>query len=252
MSHRRWLLIVFWLLAAMPANAQYTGAIKGQVVDPQGALVAGATLTLTGLELPGRKTSVSNEMGKYIFLGLPPSVYQLEVTQPGFHAFTQPGIILRTGLTLILDVRLTVTGIVQTIDVAARGGGKAIPIIDISNPEQKFNVSGEFINRLPLSSRQNWESVWFLVPGAVTIGRNGPDGVNFDPQIHGASERSNVYKLDGFEIGNAFTNQGWTTQFSTEAIQDVQIKTSGPDASTPLGQGGYINICNGPVKLDTR
>lgn len=242
MSNRRWLPMVFWMLVAVPANAQYTAAIKGRVLDPQGALVAGAALTLTGSELQGRKTFVSNEIGAYIFLGLPPGVYQLEATQTGFDAFTQTGIILRAGLTLVLDVKLKVTGIAQKIDVAARGGGKAVPIIDIGNPEQKFNVSGEFINRLPLSSRQNWESVWFLVPGAVTIGRNGPDGVNFDPQIHGASERSNIYKLDGFEIGNAFTNQGWTTQFSTEVIQDVQIKTSGRDASTSLGQGGYINI----------
>jgi hypothetical protein len=242
MSKRQLLLTVFWMLAVIPVNAQYTGAIKGRVVDPQGAFVAGVRLTLTGSDLPGRKISVSNEVGNYVFLGLPPGVYELEATQSGFHVYTQPGVILRAGLTLIFDVKLAVTGIAQTVDVTARGGGEKIPIIDISNPEQKFNVSGEFINRLPLSSRQNWESVWFLVPGAVTIGRNGPDGVNFDPQIHGASERSNIYKLDGFEIGNAFTNQGWTTQFSTEAIQDVQIKTSGPDASTPLGHGGYINI----------
>ena len=242
MSNRQWLLMVLLMLAARSANAQYTSSIKGQVVDPQGAIVAGATMTLTSSELPGRKVSVSNETGSYIFLGLPPGVYQLETTQPGFHPFIQPGIILRAGLALILDVRLTVAGMDQAINVEARGGGKEIPIIDVGNPEQKFNVSGEFINRLPLSSRQNWESVWFLVPGAVTIGRNGPDGVNFDPQIHGASERSNVYKLDGFEIGNAFTNQGWTTQFSTEVIQDVQIKTSGPDASTSLGQGGYVNV----------
>lgn len=242
MSNRQCLLMIFWILAAAPAKAQYTSAIKGQVMDPQGAFVAGATLTLTGLELPGRRTSVSNETGSYIFLGLPPGVYQLEVAQPGFEAFMQPGIILRAGSTLVLDLRLAVAGIAQTIDVAARGGGREIPIIDNSNPEQKFNVSGEFINRLPLSSRQNWESVWFLVPGAVTIGGSGPDGVNFDPRIHGASERSNIFKLDGFEIGNAFSNQGSTTQFSVEAIQDVQIKTSGPDASTSLGLGGYINV----------
>jgi hypothetical protein len=204
MSNRRWLLMIFWVLAAVRANAQYTSAIKGQVVDPQGAIVAGATLTLTSSELAGRRASVSDGMGSYIFLGLPPGAYQLEAARPGFHTFTRSGIILRAGLTLILDVRLTLGGITQAVDVAARGGGKDIPIIDISNPEQKFNVSGEFINRLPLSSRQNWESVWFLVPGAVTIGRNGPDGIDFDPQVHGASERSNVYKLDGFEIGNAF------------------------------------------------
>jgi Carboxypeptidase regulatory-like domain len=238
----QWVLVFFCLLTVTPANAQYIGMIKGQVIDQQGALVPGVTLTVTGPELPGLKTAVSNESGNYVLLGLPPGVYKLEAERPGFQSFTREGIILRAGLTLTMEVKLTVTEMAQTVDVAARGQGANIPIIDSSNPEQNFNVSGEFINRLPLSSRQNWESVWFLVPGAVTLGRSGPDGVNFDPQIHGASDRSNIYKLDGFEIGNSHTNQGWTTQFSTEAIQDVQIKTSGPDASTPLGQGGYINI----------
>ena len=74
MSNRQYLLLIFWMLAAAPANAQYNSAIKGQVTDPQGAIVAGARLTLTGSELPGRKTSVSNEAGGYIFLGLPPGV----------------------------------------------------------------------------------------------------------------------------------------------------------------------------------
>jgi hypothetical protein len=78
------------------------------------------------------------------------------------------------------------------------------------------------------------------VPGVVTSARSG-DG-DIEPQIHGASERSNVMKLDGFDIGNAFTNQQWTTQFSTEIIQDVAIKTAGLDASTPLGRGGFLNI----------
>ncbi|MCL4814642.1 MAG: hypothetical protein KJ061_19310, partial [Vicinamibacteraceae bacterium] len=50
------------------------------------------------------------------------------------------------------------------------------------------------------------------------------------------------YKLDGFEIGSSFTNQGWTTQFSTEIIQDVEIVTGGKDASRPLGEGGFLNV----------
>jgi hypothetical protein len=98
MSDRQWLLMVFWMLVAKPANAQYAGAIKGQVVDPQGALVAGATLTLTGSELPGRRTSVSNGVGNYIFLGLSPGVYLLEVTRAGFHRKPSTG--FRTALSV--------------------------------------------------------------------------------------------------------------------------------------------------------
>jgi hypothetical protein len=241
-TKRHLLPVVICVLASAPAQAQYNGSIKGQAVDQRGAVLPGVTLTLSSPALMGDKTVDSDAKGQYVFLGLPPGVYQLEAGQVGFQVFRQPGIPLRAGQTLILDFELRVKAVTQTIEVAARGEGREIPIIDVENPEQKFNVSGEFINRLPLSSRQNWESVWFLFPGAVTVTRTGPDGVNVDPQIHGAPERSNIYKLDGFEIGNALTNQGWTTQFSPEAIQDVQIKTSGPDASTSLGEGGYINL----------
>lgn len=230
------------LLSAVSISAQLPGAIRGQVTDQNGAILPGATLTLSGAQLQGRKTAIADAEGNFVFLGLAPGDYKVEVRQSGFQDAAQENIGLRAGQTLTLDLKLTVGGLAQSVNVAARGGGENVPIIDTSNPEMAFNVSGEFINKLPLSSRQNWESVWFLVPGAVTIGTNGPDGVNFDPVINGASQRSNAYRLDGFEIGNSFTNQGWTTQFSTEAIQDVQIKAAGADASTPLGQGGFINI----------
>jgi Carboxypeptidase regulatory-like domain len=151
----QWTLVVFCMLTITPANAQYTGMIKGQVIDQQGAFVPGVTLTVTSPELPGPKITVSSETGNYVLLGLPPGVYKLEAEQPGFQSFIQEGIILRVGLTLTMEVKLTVREMTQTVDVAARGQGANIPIIDSSNPEQNFNISGEFINRLPLSSRQN-------------------------------------------------------------------------------------------------
>jgi hypothetical protein len=44
--------MVFWMMAATLTNAQYAGRIKGQVVDPIGALAPGVTLILAGSELP--------------------------------------------------------------------------------------------------------------------------------------------------------------------------------------------------------
>ncbi len=157
---------------------------RGQVLDPQGATIPGATLTLTSPELQGQKTVSADSSGNYVFLGLPPGVYKLEAKQSGFQTFQIDGLQVRAGLTLSFDARLNIAGVSQAVNVTS--GGQDTPIIDTSNPEHKFNVSGEFINKLPMSSRQNWESVWFLVPGVVTIGRNGPDGVNFDAQVHGA------------------------------------------------------------------
>jgi hypothetical protein len=241
MTKKLFSLVITLFLCAVTAGAQTAnGTIKGRVIDPNGLILPGATLLLEGSDLQGQKTATSDDEGNYVFQGLPPGTYTLQVRRSGFKTLLRPNLMLRAGQTLTLDLSLQVGDVSETVEI--QSSGENTPIIDTSNPEQKFNVSGEFVNKLPMSSRQNWESVWFLVPGAVTIGRGGPDGVNFDPQINGASERSNVYKLDGFDIGNSFTNQGWTTQFSTEAIQDVQIKTTGGDASTPLGQGGFINV----------
>ncbi len=184
MTKRLFSLLIALFSCAVTDHAQVAGTIKGQVVDPQGAVIAGAMLTLTSTELQGQKTAVADAAGNYVFLGLPPGTYQLEVKQTSFQTVAQSGVSLRAGQTLTLDLKLSVSGVAQTVDVAARAGGENIPIIDITNPEQKFNVSGEFLNKLPMSTRQNWESVWFLVPGAVTIGNNRPDDVNFDPQIN--------------------------------------------------------------------
>lgn len=229
----------FVVFASLVATAQSAGVLRGRVLDSNEAVVPGATVTVSSSALQEPKTVVSDESGNYIILGLPPGIYQIQVKSGNFALFTQSELNLRAGATLTFDVKLGVAGVEQKVDVSA--AAENTPIIDTSNPEQKLNVSGEFINKLPLGSRQNWDSVWFLVPGAVTLGSKGPDE-NIDPEIHGASQRSNAYKLNGFDISNSFTNQGFTTQFSTDIIQDVQIKTSGVDASTPLGAGGYINV----------
>lgn len=239
MLKRFFIIAAFLAFAGLTANAQSTGILRGRVLDASEAVVPRATLTLSSPALTEPKTVTSDESGNYVILGLPPGVYRLQAESGNFAPFTQEELSVRAGSTLTFDVKLNVAGISQTVDV--ENDAENTPIIDTSNPEQNINVSGEFINKLPLGSRQNWDSVWFLVPGAVTLGRSGPDE-NIDPAIHGASSRANVYKLNGFDISHSFTNQGYTTQFSTDVIQDVQIKTSGVDASTPLGQGGYINV----------
>jgi hypothetical protein len=231
------MLIALQLALSVSAFAQSAGTINGRVVDPQSASVPGAALTLKSPELQGQRSAVTDSEGNYTFLGLPPGTYQLTVSANGFQPITREGIQVRAGLALTIETQVSVSGVAQSVNITGRGAETSI--IDTSNPEQKFNISGEFLSRLPLNQRQSWESVWYLVPGVVIP----PNSDNrFEPRIHGAFERANSYRMDGVEIGNAFTNQGWTTQFSTEAIQDVQIKTAGQEASTPLGSGGYIDV----------
>lgn len=236
----RGLLAIAALLVALavpvPGSAQTAGTITGRVVDGQGAVVPGVTVTVSSPTLQGTRTTISQADGRFTVLGLPPGTYEVVAELQGFNTFRQPDVFLRVNQTLTLEIALEVAKLAEVVTVSA---DREPPIIDTVNPELAFNVSGDFVNQLALSSRRQWEQVWLMVPGVYVSPRSEAD---FDPDINGANQRNNTYKLDGFEIGSSFTNQGWTTQFSTEIIQDVEIVTGGKDASRPLGEGGFLNV----------
>src|SRR3954463_13636965 len=94
---KMFLLLSAWILLAAPALAQTGGAIRGRVLDPQGAAVPGATLTVTGEQLQGERSVTSDSDGNYVLLGLPPGQYRLEGGQSGFKTFANSGIELRAG-----------------------------------------------------------------------------------------------------------------------------------------------------------
>lgn len=221
------------LLSPAAAAAQDNSILRGTVLDVSNAVLPGATLTLSGDQVRSRRTAVTDGQGTFVFLGLVPGTYDLEVQMPGFKPLKQAGILLRASQTLELRLSLDLESVTTTVVVRAEA-----PIVDTGSPTKNYNISGEFMTRLPLNTRQTWEALWTMIPGVGGF----PDGANFDPVVNGASAVSNSYTLNGFNIGNAFTNQGWRTQFSTEAIQDVVVKTAGADASTPLAQGGAVNI----------
>lgn len=241
-------LAILCSLFAATSFAQNTNILRGNVVDGNKAAVPGATVTVTGDQLQGNKTATTDGEGNFTILGLAPGTYVVEVNKGGFKPVKQEGILLRAEQTLNVPISLEPGEVSGSVEVKA---GEDAPIVDTSTPQKNFSVSGNFITELPLNSRQSWEAVWTMVPGVGAF----PEGQNYDPPVNGTQTLNtgtptasvvnvvqNSYTLNGMNIGNAFTNQGWRTQFSTEAIQDVSIKTAGADASTPLSSGGAINV----------
>ena len=78
------LLILILSFCALPAYAQYRASIQGVVTDPSGAVVSGATLTLTNLETNQKLTATTDDSGIYNFNALPPSRYSLIIEGAGF------------------------------------------------------------------------------------------------------------------------------------------------------------------------
>ncbi|HEY6346939.1 MAG TPA: carboxypeptidase-like regulatory domain-containing protein [Bryobacteraceae bacterium] len=116
--------LVAVLLSAFPASAllaQSTGSLRGQVTDPSGAGIPGATITLSG---PANLVKVvsSDSAGNYIIPGLPGGAVTVRAAAPGFNLFEKTNLELNVGRGATLDIPLTVAVEKQEVTVADTQG----------------------------------------------------------------------------------------------------------------------------------
>ena len=118
--------VLFLLLAVTlpPAilNAQsVTGQVSGTVVDPAGAVIAGAQVQLTNDLTKQTRGFVSEQNGSFIFTGLVPGGYSLRIAQPGFKAYEERGIAVSSQERVDLhNLRLQVGDVNTAIEVSAQ------------------------------------------------------------------------------------------------------------------------------------
>jgi len=80
------MLVVFLAIGVIPASAQGTdsGTITGTVVDPTGAAIPGATITVTDLSTKAQRKTVSTAEGQYVLVDIPPGTYSVLASKSGF------------------------------------------------------------------------------------------------------------------------------------------------------------------------
>jgi hypothetical protein len=242
----------FWLAAAfvlffvislvnvqtMRAQATIsTGSIQGEILDPKGAVVSTAKVTITNKETGQKLTPTVTDAGTYNSGPVPPGQYLVRVTAAGF------GTVERT-------VTVAVGG-VTTADVSLQLGSESTVISvegsAISVNTEQATVQGvltsQQIENLPLNGR-NFLDLAQLEPG-VQI----QDGANFDPTKNGFSSvsfaghfgRTARIEVDGIDISDETV--GTTTQnIPAIAIREFQVGQSNLDLSTELTSTGTVNV----------
>jgi hypothetical protein len=115
------LLLAAAVLSAAAGLAQSTGTLRGQVTDPSGAIITGASVEIAIADHPTGAASLSaqtSENGSYIFSNIPEGSYNLRVTASGFALFRRASLTLTGGRVTTLDVRLSLATARQEITVA--------------------------------------------------------------------------------------------------------------------------------------
>jgi hypothetical protein len=219
------------------AQSPTTGEIAGIVTDPQGASVAGATVTLTTPSGQVREAKTDGG-GRYRFPLLDPGSYMLTVDAQGFAKATRTNAQVRITETTALDVQLTIAGGTQSVSVVAE------PIVVQDSDAEGRVINDTQVNQLPLPTR-NYTQLLALSPGAVSSLPNNAElgRGDADINVNGQRSTSNNVLIDGTEANSPGTN---TTPSLTvpppDAIQEFIVQTSMYDASQGRNSGGNVSV----------
>jgi hypothetical protein len=247
-NHRRFsstvffaVLLTLFLVISRNGSGQTSanGSIYGHVSDSSGAALVGAQVTAQSPAVGGTFKVVTDSAGDYRLKELPPADnYTLEVAQKGFEKVARPGLVVRAGLNITVDVTLQVGSQLQTVEVS----GEA-PLLETQSAENSVNLSGSLLRSLPLSGRHEWSDVLQITPGIISASSDAEGGQTYF--LRGSENENHATLLDGMDIGSF--EQNWpsnTISVGNEALGDIEIKTGANDASSPAAMGMVINIAS--------
>ena len=227
--------IVF--LAAAPARAQLaTAELNGRVTDESGAVLPGATVTVTQTATGLVRDVVTDSNGAYLLSNLPTGPYRLDVSLQGFRTYVQTGIVLQVGATPTINASLALGAVEESVTVEA-----AAPLVDVRSAGISNVVEQERIVELPLQGRQVTDLL--VISGAAvqtgTVSNRGfPGGVNIS--VAGGLPTGVGYSLDGATHNNPQQNTNLPLPFP-DALQEFRIATSGLSAQNGVHSGAAVN-----------
>ena len=229
------------LALALAANAQTSrGTVTGTVLDPTGAVVRGARITLTGVDTGVKLSTVSNDGGVYRFDAVDLGVYQLQVAHPGFRTYVGAGITVAANRVTTFDPRLEVGAAETRIEV----NGETTELLVKDGPLRGGNFQPRDVRDLPLPGLN---PLWMTrtLPGthdaagsSILSGLTG--GMQFS--INGQRPRSNNFMLDGTD-NNGIWLTGEEQMFTiVDAIEEVSVQTGNFSVEFGRAAGGVLNI----------
>jgi hypothetical protein len=238
---------LFVLLGAPAAHAQFeTGSVIGTVKDASGAVVSGATVTVTNVATNIKYTRTTNDSGDYEVPGLRVGTYDVEITKEGFSPSVAKGVSLSIAARQRVDQTLTIGNATTSVDVTATS-----PLIETDTSQRGLIVTNYQTSSLPLVSR-NYSDLLALSPGVhqapnylsttATTGLIREGGYN----VNGQRSIFNNFLLDGMD-NNAYgeSNQGFSNQIFNpppDSIAQFQVVTNNQSAEYGRASGATFNV----------
>jgi len=225
------------------ANAQILyGSITGTVSDKTGAVIPGATVTLTNQGTGALRSTTAGSSGTYSILDVLPGVYTVSVPVKGnFAGSTVKDIQVEVNRQVRVDITLQPAAVSTQITVT-----EAPPLLQTETAEVNDEISQTQISQMPMTSSagRNFEALYTLIPGGANVKEQNSTASNpsraMSVNVNGQNMNGNTTRIDG-----AVNYYGWLTYLiayvpPADSIENVSITTN--DFNAEQGQAGGASI----------
>src|SRR6202453_3270155 len=248
----------FVILVCVPLTftwAAANGSLSGTLMDPSGAVVRGATITLVNSALRSEYKAISNGQGFYSFPALPVGHYEVTIEASGFKTEKKTNLTVDTDAALKLDAVLTVGQHSENVTVVAEAALVEAQVDTVATHLGEL-VTGSQMTSLPLNGRSYTDllpiqpgvsPVSTLLPNSVIMagvtGGLSPSG-DLNPgnlSIDGQRESSNGFLVDGIDV-QEHMNGGTSIVANLDSIEEFRVLTNNFDPEYGNYNGGMVTV----------
>ena len=228
--------------AARPANAQVLyGSVVGTVTDPSGAVIPGATVTLTSKQIGVNRSDKTDDGGRYSFVNVLPGTYDVSVGATGFRTFVAQALDVTPNTIHRIDSKLEVGQIADQVTVE----GTAVAL-QTEKADTHTEINSAAITSLPIGGYRNYQTLINLVPGALPAALQNSitdtPGRALNTHINGGNAQTNITRIDGATSVNVWLphHVGYVTP--EENVDVVNITTGSADAEQGMAGSSAITL----------
>lgn len=208
-----------------------TGAVSGRVVDPQGAVIRQAKVSVKDLGTEVTRTAETASDGAFRVDGLEAGDYEVAVAASGF-AESRSRIAVRVGQVASLRAQLTVAAAHNSVEVQEN-------VLDTTSTVMGNPVTAHQILESPLANR-SFANIAFIAPMTAPVEPSDPTKARITAVSFAGSSGLNVdVSLDGGDNNDDFIGS-FLQNVSPEAIREFNVRTAQFDADTSRTNGGSI------------
>lgn len=232
------LLVLLLCLGPAFASAQTGqsfGEITGRVLDEQGGVLPGVTITLSGPGIMGAQTAVSNEHGAYRFPAVPSGTYKITFELGGFATSVREGVIVAVRSTVTIDGTMKVAALSETLTITGLS-----PVVDVQNAKVGQRLDKAVLNEIP-TQRTIFGST--TLAAGMVMGTQDVGGLYSGTSTGMVAHGSTQYNLNYFGV-TADTPQDYGSMYYMDygSAEEISIDTAAMGADIGGPGGANINV----------